>query len=290
MFHPHRQKILVGGRRLLATAVAFFICAALLAGSRAVFAQETIEVDIPNVTRLEIRGGVEVELSQGDVPALMVRGSQADLDKVPYTATSRGLVLGYSRSHRRESFADVKFRVTLPAISEVEIMGSATVYLRSFDVDDLRLAVAGSGNARLHDIRGESLALRVSGSGDIHIITADVGSLEAVIAGSGDILLGSLAADTVDAVVQGSGDMRVDSATRVDTLELSIIGAGSVDLAGVPARRAEVNIVGSGDARLGELQDELDVTILGSGNVLYAGNAEKSTTILGSGRIDRRDE
>jgi len=290
MFYPHRQKILVGGRRLLATGVAFFVCAALLAGSRVVFAQETIEVDIPDVTRLEIRGGVEVELSQGEVPSLRVRASQADLDKVPYAATSGDLLLGYSRSHPRESFADVKFRVTLPAISEVEVMGSAMVYLRSFNVDDLRVSVAGTGNARLHDVRGQRLALRVSGSGDIHIMTADIGTMEAVIAGSGDILLGSLAADTVEAVVQGSGDMRVESATQVDTLELSIVGAGSVDLAGVPARRAEVNIVGSGDARLGELQEHLDVTILGSGNVLYAGNAEKSTTILGSGRIERRDQ
>ncbi|MFN2327293.1 MAG: GIN domain-containing protein [Chromatocurvus sp.] len=289
MFHPHRPKILVGGRRLLASAVFFFVCTALIAGSRAVFAQEVVEVDIPDVARLEIRGGVEVELSQGE-PALLARGSREDLDKVPYAATSRGLVLGYSRKHRRDTFSEVKFRVTLPSISEVHVMGSGTMYLRSFDVQDLRVTVAGSGDARLHNLRGDSLALRVSGSGDIQVATADVDALEAVIAGSGDILLGSLRADTADIVVQGSGDMRVETSTQLDTLELSIVGAGSVDLEGVPARRAEVNIVGSGDARLGELQEKLDVSILGSGNVLYAGDAEKSTRILGSGRISRRDE
>lgn len=289
MFYPHRQKVLFGGRRLLATAIFFFICAALVAGSRAVFALEVVEVDIPDVARLEIRGGVEVELSQGE-PALLVRGSREDLDKIPYTATSRGLVLGYSGKHRRDIFPDVKFRVTLPSLSEVHVMGSGTVYVRSFDVQDLRVTVAGSGDARLYDLRGDSLALRVSGSGDIQVVTADAASLEAVIAGSGDILLGSLAAETADIVVQGSGDLRVETATQLHTLELSIVGAGNVDLSGVPARRAEVNIVGSGDARLGELQDNLDVTILGSGNVLYSGDAEKSTTILGSGRISRRDE
>lgn len=289
MFHPHRHKTLGGGRRLLASAFAFFVCAALVAGSRAVSAAETIEVDIPTVSRIEVRGGAEVELSQGE-PRLLVRGSRKDLDKTPYVATAGGLVLGYSDEHRRDTFADVKFRLTLPSISDVRIRGSGLLYMRSFEVDDLRVAVDGSGDARLHEIRGESLALRVSGSGDIQLVTTDVADLEAVIAGSGDILLGSLAADSVEVVVQGSGDMRVKTATPVDTLELSIVGAGNIDLTGVPARRAEVNIVGSGDAMLGELLDDLDVTILGSGNVLYAGDARKSTTILGSGVIKRRDE
>ncbi len=288
MYHPHRQKILLGGRRLLASALAFFVCAALVAGSRAVSAGETLAVDIPAVTRLEVRGGVEVELSQGE-PALLVRGPRRDLDRVPYEATSRGLILGYSRGHRRETFPDVKFRVTLPSVSQVHIMGSALLYMRAFTVEDLELTVDGSGDARLHELSGDSLALRVSGSGDIQLVSAEVSDLEAVIAGSGDILLGSLAADAVEVVVQGSGDLRVQAATPVDTLELSIVGAGNVDLAAVPARRAEVNIVGSGDARLGDLLENLDVTILGSGNVVYEGDAEKSTTILGSGRISRRD-
>lgn len=289
MFHPQRQKVLLGGRRLLASAFAFFVCAALVAGSRAVSAEETVEVEIPAVSRIEIRGAVEVELSQGE-PALQVRGPREDLDKVPYAATSRGLVLGYSRDHRRESFPGVKFRLTLPSIAEVHIMGSGLLYMRAFAITGLKLAVDGSGDARLHDIRGDNLALRVSGSGDIQIVSAEVSDLETVIAGSGDILIGRLAAGAVEAVVQGSGDIRVEAAEQVETLELSIVGAGDVDLRGVPVRRAEVNIVGSGDAVLGELQDELDVTILGSGNVLYAGDAKRSATILGSGLINRRDK
>lgn len=289
MFHLHRQKRLIGGRRLLASGLAFFICAALVAGSHAVSAEETLEVDIPGVSRLEIRGGVEVQLSQGE-PRLLVRGSREDLDKTPYVSTADGLVLGYSSSHRRESFSDVKFRLTLPSVSSIQIQGSGLLYVRSFAVDELRVAVDGSGDARLHDIRGDSLALRVSGSGDIQLVTADVGDLEAVISGSGDIMIGSLQVDSAEVVVQGSGDLRVQSGALVDALKVSIIGAGDVDLGGLPARRAEVNIVGSGDAVLGELLEKLDVTILGSGNVRYAGDAKKSATILGSGVINRRDK
>lgn len=289
MRHSHGQQTRVGGHRLLAMAPTLFLLVALLVDSRAVSAEETIEVDIGAVEHLLVRGGVEVELSQGE-PALLVRGSQEDLERIPYAASSRGLVLGRSRDHPQATFDNVKFRVKLPSVSEIRLQGAGMLYMRAFNVAHLQLAVDGSGDARLHDIRGDSLALRVSGSGDIQIVAAAVRDLEAVIAGAGNILLGSLQANAMDVVLQGSGDMRVQAATQVDTLELSIVGAGNVDLTDVPARRADINIVGSGDARLGNLQETLDVTILGSGNVTYAGDADRSTTILGSGRIDRRDE
>ena len=289
MLYHIRHRPLRGGLRLLLSAIAFLLLSVLVAGSRVVSAEEVIEVDIPGVTRLEVRGGSQVELSQGE-PGLWVRGSRKDLDKVPYMANAGGLVLGYSRKHRRESFPDVKFRVTLPDIEEIEIKGSGVIYVRSFDVQDLQVNLKGSGDARLHDLRGENLGLRVSGSGDIQVVKAEVRSLQAVLAGSGDIDIGTLAADSAEIVVQGSGDMRVQSASLLEDLALSIVGSGGVDLAGMPARDAKVNIVGSGDARLGELSGSLDVTVLGSGSVLYSGDVRERATILGSGRVKRRNE
>jgi hypothetical protein len=283
----NRYRTLRGDSRLLYAALCFFLFAALLAGSRAARADEVREITIDAVERLDVRGAIELELSQGE-PRLLVRGDSEDLDKTPWALSGRGLVLGYSRSDRRASFDGLKFILSLPALESLRVAGSGRVYMREFKAEALSVSIDGSGDARLHGVSGERLSLRVAGSGDIHLVTARVDTLETVIAGSGDIVIGDLTASLLDAVVQGSGDLRVNSSASPLALDLSIVGSGDVDLGNIDLTHAEINVVGSGDADLGHIAESLDVTILGSGNIRYEGDPEKDSITLGSGSVKQR--
>ena len=126
-----------------------------------------------------------------------------------------------------------------------------------------------------------------------------------VTSGSGDIDAPDLAAERFSLVITGSGDMEVDS-LDADRLDVRITGSGSTDIRGGEVEEQRVTLTGSGDYQARHLvsdeaqvrvtgsggatvkvRDWLEVTILGSGDVHYAGSPKVTQSVTGSGDIVR---
>lgn len=111
-----------------------------------------------------------------------------------------------------------------------------------------------------------------------------VPSLEkVVITGSGDISVTGLNGGLFEARVSGSGD--IDAGGAVDSVEAVVTGSGTVDLDGLEAHRGVARVTGSGDIYL-NVDESLDATVTGSGDIRYRGGAEDvDTSVTGSGDI-----
>jgi len=128
-----------------------------------------------------------------------------------------------------------------------------------------KLLISGSGEITGNNqIASDELELKISGSGDIDV-EVDVLDLKSSILGSGDIELEGLA-KRHDASIMGSGDIKAIQ-LETDKTDISITGSGNSEI----------------DA------DELDITIAGSGDVSYKGNPELSSSVYGSGKINKYD-
>ena len=233
-------------------------------------------------------GPVEVEIEQGPESQLVLRGGEDDLEKQPFFLNGDVLVLGRSKTHRKESFRDVQFKVTASSLRQLQVDGSGTVFVKPLNVRDFLASVAGSGELKMFGLAGEDVRLAVDGSGDLQVVDLSAKDLRVVLSGSGDIAIGQLVGSEVEVSLRGSGDITVSKPGEVEMLEMNLVGSGDIDLSAVNAATAEVNIMGSGDASVGTVL-ELEVNIVGSGDVVYRGDPELDRNVLGSGDLRRVD-
>jgi hypothetical protein len=127
------------------------------------------------------------------------------------------------------------------------------------------ITIAGSATViALDPLTGPELKITIAGSGDIQA-SLDVKQLEISIMGAGKLEL-SGKTETLSHTVLGSGDLKGE---RLDGTD------------------AKITILGSGNTDIGTFKD-LDITIAGSGDVMYSGNPRIQSKIPGSGKLRSR--
>jgi hypothetical protein len=103
----------------------------------------------------------------------------------------------------------------------------------------------------------------ISGSGNLDVPQYNGDKLTVGLPGSGNITLGG-SANTVNIVLSGSGNIRSDKLT---------------------AKSATAMLSGSGSITV-NASEQLDATVIGSGDIRYSGSPAKLTKIVtGSGNI-----
>lgn len=127
--------------------------------------------------------------------------------------------------------------------------------------------------------------LEIMGSGKIigeTKITAN--KLDINISGSGKANL-EVDAEIVRTRISGSGDMSFSGQTS--DFEVTVSGSGNITARNLQTNNTSVTVSGSGDCIV-SVQNELDVTISGSGRVEYYGNPLKvNSNISGSGKLKK---
>lgn len=126
----------------------------------------------------------------------------------------------------------------------------------------------------------------VAGSGNIDVAQPlNVSGMRLRVTGSGSINLNELIVTHVEASISGSGDINVNNG-QSNTADYRIDGSGTIDLLNVIAKDVHTTTYGSGNTRV-HATDDLDVSITGSGDVIYKGNPHVATHITGSGNVRR---
>lgn len=284
--------------------VAHILCLMCVFASPLVAAEEQIRrVQNLSFTDVLVLGDIDVEITQGSDTTLEMRGDAQDLDTQPFYVRNNTLVLGFRNNDRaaRKNAGEtpLRFRVTVPGLAKLQLKGPGRVFIRPFDFQEPGgdlfdnkapvLVLEGSGQISAFALQGAELEVRVEGSGDVRIVALDVSVIEAVVAGRGSVFIESLQATEAEFTITGSGDVHVTGEGVAETLEANVIGSGNIRVPGVRSLRVESNIVGSGSASLGEIRDQLNASILGSGDIVYAGTPELERVELGSGEVRRRD-
>lgn len=261
-------------------------CAALLLALPA--QAETRRVQgLDGIQRVQVFGAVEVEIQQDAAAELLFRGKEGRLSPPPFYRSGDTLVLGRSAEAPERNIGGIQYRLSLPSLEALQVLGSADVYLRPLETSLLSVTLDGSADLRLFDVVAERAEFSLRGSGDLHIARLRAENLKFSVAGSGDLLVGEARARALRAVINGSGDIAVTEAGWSDRLEVNVLGSGDADFFAVDGTSFEVNVIGSGQVRLG-LAETIDATILGSGDVIYRGDPRLEQSIIGSGSLSRK--
>ncbi len=228
-------------------------------GSGRIVTQELEVRDFDHI-RLGTSGTLYIE--QGDDFTLVVEADDNILPLLQIVVDQDVLVLRTEASVRRLQAETLIYRVTLPALSALD--------------------VSSSGDVRMQSLEGESLQIVVSGSGDVTFDKVALRSLSVKINGSGSLTVHDLSAETVFSDISGSG--LVNLAGKAETHEVNISGSGDVQTAELRTANTRAAANGSGDAFVWAL-NALDVNITNSGNVAYYGTPAVTEKISGSGEL-----
>lgn len=198
------------------------------------------ELILDDFTRLKLKIDGDVYLTQGETQKVVVEGQQniihaldLDVKDDQWEIELDGCVDDYN---------SLKFYITMPKISELNISGSGMIYgENTFTVDYLKLRISGSGDIDIAIDECTDLDTKISGSGDMKL-TGDTENFELKISGSGDFRAFDLKAEDGKVEISGSGDAEV---TATDDLEIKISGSGDVYYKGEPD--LDVSVSGSGD-------------------------------------------
>ena len=160
---------------------------------------------------------------------------------------------------------EVQLTVAYQELEAVSINGSSETYAAILASDDLRLTVAGSGDLEVSTVNSQDVLISILGSGNIEIEDLETRDLSTSVSGSGSIEI--------------SG--------KCTSQDLKISGSGDYQASNLRSKHAEVSILGSGDGEIWA-QTQLDITIKGSGDLIYYGNPNVTRSVAGAGSIEQR--
>ncbi len=204
--------------------------------------------EVSNFTKLSNSGSMNVVISYGSSNSITV---EADENLLEYIETN---------------VEDNKLKIKTKDKIGISSKNKITINVQMTKVEGLALSGSGNihGNGSFSN-DGKSL-FAISGSGSIHLSFTSFGSIGASISGSGDINLSN------------------GNTTNID---ISISGSGNIDAASVTADNVVARISGSGNIKA-KVNNSIEASIAGSGNIYYTGNADKiKTHVAGSGKVKK---
>ncbi|MDP9070298.1 MAG: DUF2807 domain-containing protein [Actinomycetota bacterium] len=200
------------------------------------------------------------------------------------TVTRSGEVREGSGTARTETRPVTRF-------SRVTVLSSADVRVRVGD--EPAVAVTADDNLLelvTTEVVDGALVIGTRGSYSTRIgIKVDVVAplLEAVeLRGSGQVTAEGVRGTRFDVSIGGSGDVRASG--TADAVEVEVSGSGDARLFDLAGRTVRVTVEGSGDVEV-TASEKLDVSVRGSGSVVYAGGPRAvASAVTGSGEVRPR--
>ena len=198
----------------------------------------------------------------------------------------------------------IRYTLDVTALTRVALNGSGVIRSSELIASNLDFDLNGSGDIFIDAVKSQTTTLDLDGSGEYRFDSLMTNQFTVSLDGSGDVAMQEVIAKTADLSIDGSGNLTMKNvivdalSTKIDgsgdsTLSgevnhqtIAIHGSGSYDAGNLQSQVTTVKVIGSGDSNVW-VTDELDITITGSGNIVYRGKPAVTKMITGSGDITR---
>lgn len=195
------------------------------------------QIEAAGVVQLKTGGDLVITIGE---PSLTISAGSNVIDRLTSDVHGDTLVLD-APGPNIGGLGEIRYALTLPAVSEVRVEGSGDVEVDFAGADEVRVTISGSGDVDARNLDAGSVTTEIRGSGEIDL-AGEAGDLEVLIDGSGEVNAYELEARTASVTIRGSGEVDV---FVLDELDVDISGSGTVRHKG--GATVNSNISGSGD-------------------------------------------
>lgn len=220
--------------------------------------------DLTAFERIEVNGDFDVRIDTADYSSVAVETDENLIDLIVTHVSGNKLIIETRDGICIRPAHPVEITITTSTLNEVTLNGSGFVYCSGVNSENFSVNLAGSGEIECDNVTAIATEIELEGSGliDCNLITQ---GLQTQLEGSGEI---KLHGDCISA-------------------DHKIIGSGKINAALVNSDECVAYISGSGIIDV-DVNNTLDVTIIGSGRVYYTGNPIIQEYISGSGDVIER--
>ena len=244
--------------------------------------------NVSGFTHLSYRVPGKLYLKQGSPAKVELEGAKDILAEIETEVSGDRLIIGKENRWNNWGWNNdkVTIYVTMPTIEGVSVSGSGDLYCEEkINVNNLDLNVSGSGSMRLAFNASGDVEADVSGSGDMDL-KGSCNNFDSDVSGSGRVYVSMADRGKADFGVSGSGKIQAQGSAQ--EVKVGIGGSGRVNAGELATDRCTVRISGSGDAEI-NVKEELEVSISGSGSVVYSGDPKRvNSHASGSGHVRKR--
>lgn len=198
-------------------------------------------------SKVEISAPVKavIHLQNGATPSVQLSGYENLVKAVKTEVRGNTLYISIPESTNFETDKDVVADITMPAIDDLSLTGSADVDIKgNLTGSNFSLAITGVSDVLAENISVSNFDVDITGAGSLKVENGNVQKANYTVTGSGDINAFPLRVADVKTTVSGAGDIELHAEKK---LEVSISGAGDVHYKGHPTINSETTGAGSLD-------------------------------------------
>lgn len=213
--------------------------------------------------RVKLDGVIDLKLTQGPVPSLILSGDKRWLEQTTVTQTGDTLNIGTDmRGFKVKRKQGLRAELTLPNLREVTSESVGWTEIRGFSGDTLDLSLEGAGSMKV--------------TCNYRVVTASLG-------GVGSMNIDGADNEGIDLNLHGAGYVTLHG--RSKWLKATLGGLGGLDAKHFHADSVDLELSGLGNASVSASQNA-NLNLSGLGSVTVYGNPQKrSVSVDGLGKV-----
>ncbi len=208
-------------------------------------AKEQVVKTLSGVTKVVLRSGGTLHITQGGDEKIETHGTDYQLSKLKTAVYGDTLVLSIEGIQTGLNRGNIEYYLTLETISGVENYSTGDILGGPIRSEKVKVIVNSTGNITLSSLDAGRVFIESNGSGDVQIQGGSCGIQYVTLNSTGDYHAPSLKSSRSEVRVDGSGSAVI---WVTDNLDAVLLGSGDLEYYGEPVLDREVN-KGTGSIR-----------------------------------------
>jgi hypothetical protein len=198
---------------------------------------------VSDFNAIENSTSFDVKISYDTTTSIRVDADENLLEYINTTVRDGRLVIESDNGQCVKSYSSALINIKMPELQRVELYGSGSMDIYSFNCSNITIKNTGSGDIEVREMLAGKISAILSGSGDIYL-DGNADEVNYSVSGSGDI--NAFDMEAKDGIVKNSGSGDV-SCHVTNTLDVTLTGSGDVVYSGPSTLDVTKEDSGSGD-------------------------------------------
>ena len=142
-------------------------------------------LDFASFDKIDNSGVANFYITIGTPQSVVLKAQQNIIDVMTYEVLGQTLEVGLEENVSIENHEEIRFDITLPSITEIELLGVGDFLLSGDKQDELRIDFTGVGNVKAFDMQVGNCYITLTGVGNCEVYVID--ELDITITGVGSV-------------------------------------------------------------------------------------------------------
>jgi hypothetical protein len=160
-------------------------------------------LDLSSFTGIENTGVANIYVTIGTPQSVVLKAQQNIIDVMTWEVRDNTLEIGVDKNVSIENSEEIRFDITIPSLTKVDLAGVGDFILSGDDQDELTIKLTGVGNVESYDMRTGICNITMTGVGNCQVNVID--ELNVTITGVGSVYYKGN--PTINSTITGLGQL-----------------------------------------------------------------------------------